>query len=209
MVRTIGWGGMALLALIIAAYAIALVFVPAMRLPFIRERLVTIPIAVVTHLVAAGVALAVGPWQLNSRFRIRFLNLHRWMGRTYVIAVILGGAAGLVLATVSQGGLAAHIGFGLLGVLWVAAAGAAYRRIRAGDQAAHRRWMIRSYSLAFAAVTLRIYVPLSVVAGIPFDAAYQTIAWLCWVPNLVVAEWLILDRAPIAPTRDVDAAVAA
>ena len=200
---------MALLAVIIAAYGITIVFIPAMRPPFIRERFVTFPAAVLTHLFAAAVALALGPWQLNARFRARHLNVHRWMGRTYVVAVVLGGAAGLVLATVSQGGLAAHIGFGLLGVLWMAATGAAYRRIRAGDQAAHRRWMIRSYSLAFAAVMLRIYLPVSIVAGMPFETAYQTIAWLCWVPNLIIAEWLILDRAPVASRRDVDAAVAA
>jgi len=54
--------------------------------------------------------------------------------------------------------------------------------------------MTRSYALTFAAVTLRIYLPLSQVAGIPFEPAYQTIAWLCWVPNLIVAEWLILRR---------------
>jgi hypothetical protein len=27
-----------------------------------------------------------------------------------------------------------------------------------------------------------------------FEPAYQTIAWLCWVPNLIVAEWLILRQ---------------
>jgi hypothetical protein len=35
---------------------------------------------------------------------------------------------------------------------------------------------------------------LSQVAGIPFDDAYQTISWLCWVPNLIVAEWIILRQ---------------
>ncbi len=59
--------------------------------------------------------------------------------------------------------------------------------------------MIRSYALTFAAVTLRIYLPLSQIAGMPFDPAYQTISWLCWVPNLIVAEWIILrQRAPAA-----------
>jgi hypothetical protein len=59
--------------------------------------------------------------------------------------------------------------------------------------------MIRSYALTLAAVMLRIYLPLSQVFAIPFEPAYQTIAWLCWVPNLVVAEWLILRQsAPAA-----------
>jgi hypothetical protein len=29
------------------------------------------------------------------------------------------------------------------------------------------------------------------VMGVPFERAYPAIAWLCWIPNLVVAEkWL-------------------
>jgi len=45
-------------------------------------------------------------------------------------------------------------------------------------------------------VTLRIYLPLSGAAGIEFKAAYQAIAWLCWVPNLVIVEWFVLARTP-------------
>jgi hypothetical protein len=63
--------------------------------------------------------------------------------------------------------------------------------IRAGNDIDHRAWMIRSYSLTFAAVTLRIYLPLSLAAGMSFDVAYPAIAWLCWVPNIIVAERLV------------------
>ena len=52
----------------------------------------------------------------------------------------------------------------------------------------HRAWMIRSFALTFGAVTLRIYLPLSQVADIPFPTAYPIIAWLAWVPNLMIAE---------------------
>ena len=197
MNRKIGWWVMSVLALIIAAYAIALLFVPAMRAPFLRERFAIMPLAAYLHLAGSGIALAIGPFQLNARLRSRFLRVHRWMGRTYVICVLFGGAAALALATASQAGLPTHVGFGLLALLWLFTTGNAYRHIRAGDRVSHRRWMIRSYALTFAAVTLRIYLPLSQIAGIPFDAAYQTISWLCWVPNLIVAEWIILrQRAP-------------
>jgi Predicted membrane protein (DUF2306) len=42
-------------------------------------------------------------------------------------------------------------------------------------------------SLTLAAVTLRIYLPSSMIIGIPFELAYPVISWLCWVPNLLVA----------------------
>ena len=56
----------------------------------------------------------------------------------------------------------------------------------------HERWMVRSFALTFAAVTLRLYIPAGQVLGLDFMAAYRAIAWLCWVPNLVVAELLIV-----------------
>ena len=190
--KRIGWTVMTALALIIAAYAIAVLFVPAMRAPFLQQRFVTVPLAAYLHLAGSGIALAVGAFQHNTRLRSRYLNVHRWLGRTYVVSVLLGGIAAFALATMSQFGLPTHVGFGLLAVLWLFATAMAYRYIRAGNQVFHRRWMIRSYALTFAAVTLRIYLPLSQVAGMPFDEAYQTISWLCWVPNLIVAEWIIL-----------------
>jgi predicted membrane protein DUF2306 len=49
-------------------------------------------------------------------------------------------------------------------------------------------WMTLNFSLTLAGVMLSLWVPVMVVGGIPFDAAYLVVAWLCWVPNLVVAE---------------------
>jgi hypothetical protein len=49
--------------------------------------------------------------------------------------------------------------------------------------------MVRNFSLALAAVTLRLYIPAFVIAGADFAIAYPVIAWLCWVPNLFIAEW--------------------
>src|ERR1043166_3009348 len=170
---------MALLAFVIAAYALTILCMPSLRPPFLQQRFLNMPLAAGFHLAASAVALAIGPLQHNSRIRGGFLNLHRWLGRAYVIAVILGGSAALALATVSQGGLPAHMGFGALAVLWLCATAVAYRQVRRGDQVSHRRWMIRSYALTFAAVTLRIYLPVSVAVGLPFEPAYQTIAWLC------------------------------
>jgi hypothetical protein len=58
--------------------------------------------------------------------------------------------------------------------------------------------MIRNYALAFAAVTLRLYLPFSqAVVQMDFISAYRVISWFCWVPNLVIAEVIINKRAQI------------
>lgn len=74
---------------------------------------------------------------------------------------------------------------------WLSTLALAVRHAWRGEVAAHRRWMVRNFALTLAAVTLRFYIPGSLMAGIEFETAYAYIAWLCWVPNLVVAEWML------------------
>jgi uncharacterized membrane protein len=195
------WQVMTTLALIIASYALALFVTPSARPPFLRGRTGLMELAVVLHFGGGGLALALGAFQLNAALRGRRIQLHRLLGRVYVVSVLVGGVSGLRLAIASQGGMIAHAGFGLLACAWLLTTTLGFLRIRAGDDVDHRAWMIRSYSLTFAAVTLRIYLPLAFASGIPFEIAYPAIAWLCWVPNAIVAEWVFVRRAaPVAAT---------
>jgi len=61
-------------------------------------------------------------------------------------------------------------------------------------------WMIRSYALTLGAVTLRIYIPLFLMQGVPFEQAYPAIAWLAWVPNLIIAEWVFVSAIAARPS---------
>jgi uncharacterized membrane protein len=185
------WVVMAVLATLVAAYAAAVLLLPRFGPPFIVARRTTMPVAVAAHLGGGLVALAVGAWQMNARLRSRAIELHRWMGRTYVAAVLIAGLGALRMSVVSAHGWTMHLGFGFLALLWLFTTARAYFAIRSHNEARHREWMIRSYSLTLAAVTLRIYLPLSLAAGVSFANAYRAISWLCWVPNIMVAEWLV------------------
>lgn len=195
--KTLAWLSMTLLALLVAGYAGALLAIPEFRPSLVRTLLDERPFAAMSHFGGSALALAIGTFQLNARLRSRLVGVHRWLGRAYVLGVGVGGISGLSLALESSGGRIARAGFALLAVCWLACTWLAYRHIRAGDVAAHRTWMIRSFALTFAAVTLRLYIPVSQIAGIPFPAAYAAIAWLCWIPNLLFAEWFIRTSAPM------------
>jgi uncharacterized membrane protein len=143
------------------------------------------------HFVFGPIALIVGPFQMLAALRARRPALHRALGWVYAVSAAIAGAAGLVLAADAFGGLATTTGFGLLGVLWLVFTALAVWHARGRRFAAHRRFMIRSFALTFAAVTLRLYIPLLSALGTPFEEVYQTVAWLCWVPNLLVAEVLL------------------
>jgi len=187
---------MTVFAAIVAIYAFAVAIVPAVRPPFLRERFLTVPMPAFSHIFFGGIALAAGALQFNARLRERRRAVHRAIGRIYVLCVFTSGLMALVLASLSQGGMVAHAGFALLAIAWLATTSTAFRMIRNVDVVRHREWMIRSYSLTLAAVTLRLYIPLSLIAGVSFEVAYPVISWACWVPNLIVAELLILRKQP-------------
>lgn len=154
------------------------------------------------HIACAAVALLIGPAQFATALRTRFNRLHRTLGRVYLVAVVVGGVAGLILAPVNEAGFVGFFGFGALAVLWVVTAVKAYRSVRARDFRSHQAWMIRNFALTYAAVTLRIWIGVLVAThlllGLPgeetFANAYAAVPFLAWLPNIVVAEIMIARR---------------
>jgi uncharacterized membrane protein len=197
-----------LLSVIIAAYAIGMYgFGPGVANlpPVFRENFNTRPLVVAAHIFASATALLLGPLQFSARLRGRWPALHRMVGRVYLgAAVPIGGLAGLYMSCFAFGGIASTLGFGCLAVLWLYTALRGYITARSRNFSAHRRWMLRNYSLTFAAVTLRLYLVLSFYLETPFEVSYQLIAWLCWVPNLVVGECLAQTLSSPATQRPVN-----
>jgi len=159
--------------------------------PPLATRFTQYIIPLLFHAGGGIIALSLGPWGFWTTFRNAYPGVHRWMGRIYLLAVLVGSVAGLYLAASAFGGLPTRIAFSLLGTLWLMTGTMAYVRIRQGNVQIHRQWMIRNYALTFAAVMLRVWLPLFVALGYEFPEAYTTVAWLCWVPNLLVAELII------------------
>ena len=180
-------------ALGVAGYAVfAYAFMPLGSLvhPDMKLNFLAHPAGIYTHVFASVVALSLGPLQFSGWIRRTRPRLHRWIGRVYLgIGVGVGGMLGLYMSVHAFGGLAAKLGFACLAIAWLFTGLRAFQAIRCGQVQEHRKWVIRNFSLTLAAVTLRIYLPASMIAGIPFELSYPAIAWLAWIPNLLVAEW--------------------
>jgi uncharacterized membrane protein len=131
---------------------------------------------------------------------IRFRRLHRIMGRAYVIVLLcISGPAGLIMGVFANGGITSQVAFVLLALLWLYTTWRAYIAIRKGNVQQHRQFMIRSFALTLSALTLRAWKFLIVFAFAPPPMdVYRIVAWLGWVPNLLVAEWLIRARGESA-----------
>ncbi len=147
------------------------------------------------HVAGAATALLVWPVQFAPRLRVRAPWLHRWIGRSYVIGCLSGGLAGFVLAFGSTAGPIATVGFGTLAICWIAATVQGWRYAVTRRFDLHRAWMIRSFALTFAAVMLRLYLPIGPLLGLSFVEGYRATAFLSWIPNLIVAELYLRRKA--------------
>lgn len=161
------------------------------------------PIAFYAHITLASLALALVPFQLWPGMRRR-LRLHRLLGRIYALAILASGLGGLWLAVTTRSGLAASLGFGALAIAWIGTTAIGVYLAMKRDIAAHRSWMLRSTALTMAAVTLRIHLLLSVLAGFSYEEVVGWLAWSCWLPNLLVAEIIARRAIRRMPARRAD-----
>ena len=201
--RALGWGTMTLLASLVVLVSLHyLALDPSTYFEEQRDVYVRREHVLLAHVGGAMLALLVGPWQFSRRLRAGSLRLHRTFGITYAVATTVGGTAGILLATTALGGIITSVGFMGLGISWLATTWLGVRAIFSGDRTGHRRWMIRSFALCFAAVTLRLYLGVfgglesaGWVGSLTFTQAYTAIAWLCWVPNLAIGWRMSAERS--------------
>jgi len=190
MVPRLGWGVLALFAVAFGILALRyLAFDPEVAPEELRQNLLDHPAAFYTHAITAALALIVGVWQFLPATRRS--AWHRYAGRTYAALAIVGGITGFVISLSTETGPAAGIGFSILAVLWLAATAIGVAHARSRDFDSHRVWMIRSYALAAAAISLRIYLSVGAAVGVPFDTAYIFAAWASWIGNLAIAEVIV------------------
>jgi len=151
-------------------------------------------IAFYGHIVFGGLALLVGWSQFSKRLRSKHLKLHRNLGKVYVVSALISGLCGVYLGFFATGGIVPSIGFICLGLIWLFTTIRAYMAIKAKDLTLHQGMMVYSYAACFAAVTLRIWLPVLTIIFGEFLLAYKIVAWLCWVPNMVFAMFWVRKK---------------
>lgn len=139
------------------------------------------------HIIFGGISLLIGWLQFKQSYILKHKQRHRLIGKVYIISVLISSVCGIFIGFYATGGSISKVGFILLGLIWLSTTLTAYTTIRKGNTRTHQKLMIYSYAACFAAVTLRIWLPILVVLFGDFIIAYKTVAWLCWVPNLGVA----------------------
>lgn len=162
----------------------------------IKQDVVSIPVYLPTfylHVYSSMLVLLAGFTQFSKCFRSHFPFWHRRLGSLYIVIVIfLSGPSGLLMGYYANGGWSSQLAFCLLAILWIGYTVIAWQKGRCRDWPAHRNFMIRSFALSLSALSLRLW-KFGLVAAFaprPMDV-YRWVAWLGWVVNLLLAEWVI------------------
>lgn len=123
-------------------------------------------------------------------------KLHQYSGKIYVFLILfLAAPTGIYMGFFANGGFLSKISFILLGLFWWFSTFKAYQLIRQKKFTSHKQWMWRSFALTLSAITLRLWkwVIVYFFHPSPMDV-YQIVAWLGWIPNILLVELLIRKK---------------
>ncbi len=147
------------------------------------------------HITSGTVALLIGPWQFSRRLRQRYLQLHRVLGRIYLIAVACGSIAAIALSLVVFHGWAFSFSLFSMALVWSTCGGMAYYAVRQKQIQVHQEWMVRTYVVTFGFVTFRVLNDMGPTSHLlPVGERADTFVWACWVLPLMAAEVIMQLR---------------
>lgn len=145
------------------------------------------------HVYSAIFTVLAGFTQFSKKIKSKFPKVHKYMGWLYIITIVLFAApSGLFIGLYANGGISSQISFVLLAILWLLFTVIAMQKVIKRKYLEHRIFMIRSFSLTLSAITLRAwkYIFVALFQPKPMDV-YIVVAWLGWIFNLLIAEYII------------------
>ena len=177
-------------------------------------------VATILHLLPGFLIVILGPLQFIPLIRKRWINLHRWSGRVFIVCGATGAVSGFLIGGLDPFGGFNGPGFDEAMATWFFSSYIlfclykAYSSVRQKQFGAHREWMIRSFALMIAIATERImFGVLQATTNISFEVLFGATFWMAGMIHIVASEtWIQLTRTPGNGARhwkDLDAKAAA
>lgn len=157
-----------------------------------------------THLAGGALTIVLGPLQFLTRWPRAYPRLHRWMGRSYMVGMLIAcvGATGLIAT--SPAPFEIRAAFAGTALAWLTTALVALIAIHRGRVWSHRRWMIRNYLVTLSPIVFRIFLQAQIAMGLaPSPAMIATLLLLSWLLPLLLYEgaYRIVDLVRAAPAQ--------
>jgi len=157
---------------------------------------ITWKVAFYAHLAGGSAAVLTGTALFFTKWIKPSSKPHKILGKIYFISIMfVGGPTGLYLGFYAEAGYLATIGFIGMSTAWMLPTFVSVYKISKGDVIGHHKWIIRSYSMTLAGVTLRIMTPLGIYfLGWSYDTTFIITAYVPWMFNLGIAELVIFAK---------------
>ncbi|UII22305.1 DUF2306 domain-containing protein [Fulvivirga ligni] len=149
-----------------------------------------------THVITSCFCLVAGFTQFSIPLLKKYPKVHRYVGILYVLVILIAsGPSGFVMGIYANGGFTSQAAFVLLSILWWYFTYKAFIHAKRKQFKNHEAFMVRSFALTLSALTLRSWKFLIVMFLRPHPMdVYTLVAWLGWVPNLLIAECYIYAK---------------
>ncbi len=168
---------------------------------FIEERAILFlkpvyKVSFYVHIFAGMFCIIAALTQFSSYILKKRRKIHIWMGKIYVIVVVvLGAPTGLYMSFFAKGSFWERTLFMFMALYWLYTTIKGLQAIKQKNVLAHKNWMIRSYSMAMTAVTFRIYHILFYYYGVNHLYNYEISLWISVIGNLLIAEYFIFSKS--------------
>lgn len=141
------------------------------------------------HLAGGTLTVLLGALQFLTPLRTGWPRIHRWVGRAYLLALLVGSLGVAALIATTPAGFGLRLAFAAMGIAWLFTGTMGFIAIRRKRTQVHRRWMLRNYLITFAFVTFRTLLMIpGVMALAPPDVMVPTLLWLSWAVPILVYE---------------------
>lgn len=148
------------------------------------------------HIFAGMFCITAALTQFSSYILKKRKAIHIWMGKIYVVVVIVIGApTGLYMSFFAKGSFLERGLFMFMAIFWLYTTVKGLQTIKQKNVLAHKNWMIRSYSMAMTAVTFRIYHILFYYFEVDHLRNYEISLWISVLGNMLVAEYIIFRKS--------------
>ncbi len=149
-----------------------------------------------THIFAGMFCIIAALTQFSTYILKKRKVIHIWMGKIYVLVVlIIGAPTGLYMSFFAKGSFWERMLFMFMAMYWFFSTAKGLQTIKVKNVLAHKNWMIRSYSMAMTAVTFRIYHILFDYYGVDHLYNYEISLWISVLGNMLVAEYFIFRKS--------------
>ncbi len=150
------------------------------------------------HIAGGATAILIGPLQFWKTFRLKYVQLHRTLGKIYIISSVISVLC--LVRIFPREGLTPMLPSQILvTTLWFLSTIAAWWTIKRKNVKAHRQFMARSYLFAFYFVAVRM---IDYVGKKFFGFTHEDKVWLAnsdwavWVVPFIILEiyqswWLV------------------